>query len=292
MAEQLGFIGLGIMGRPMASNLLKAGHALSVHGRRPVTMDVLIEQGARPCASARAVAERADVIFIMVSDTPDVHEVILGERGVIHGARTGAVVVDMSTIAPEATRAFARALANRGVEMLDAPVSGGEAGAINAELSIMVGGKLEVYARIKPLFECLGKNIVHVGDHGAGQVAKACNQIVAALTLEAVSEAFTFARRNSVDPAQVRTALLGGFAYSKVLEVHGRRMLDNDFKPGFKARLHQKDLRIVLDAAHQLGLALPGAALVAQHLNALVGAGDGELDSSALVKIVEKISAV
>ena len=178
----------------------------------------------------------------------------------------------------------------RGIEMLDAPVSGGEVGAINATLSIMVGGKPEVFARVKPVFEAVGKTIVHVGDNGAGQVAKACNQIVVAVTIEAVSEALTFARKNGVDAGKVRDALMGGFAGSKILEVHGKRMLDNDFKPGFKTRLHHKDLKIVIDTAHQLGLALPGTALVAQHLNALMGAGDGELDSSAIVKVVERMN--
>ncbi|HEY8555492.1 MAG TPA: NAD-binding protein, partial [Burkholderiales bacterium] len=217
--------------------------------------------------------------------------VILGEKGVAHGARKGAIVVDMSTISPKATRRMAAALAERGVEMLDAPVSGGEVGAINGTLSIMVGGKAPVFEKVLPLFQVMGKNIVHVGDNGAGQVAKACNQIVVALTIEAVAEALTFARRNDVDPAKVRAALMGGFAGSKILEVHGQRMLDNDFKPGFKARLHQKDMRIVLEDAGALGLGLPGAALVSQQLNALIGSGDGELDSSAIVKAVERLSA-
>jgi 2-hydroxy-3-oxopropionate reductase len=290
MTTKLGFIGLGIMGRPMALNLRKAGHALWVHGRRPVTMEVLVEAGATPCASAEEVAANADVIFVMVSDTPDVEHVILGDKGVIHRAKRGSVVVDMSTISPAATRRIAQELERRGVEMLDAPVSGGEVGAINATLSIMVGGKPAVFERVKPYFGCLGKNVVLVGGSGAGQVAKACNQIVVAVTIEAIAEALTFARKNGVDAAKVREALLGGFAGSKILEVHGKRMLDNDFKPGFKTRLHQKDLKIVMDAAHLLGLALPGTALVAQHLNALMGTGDGELDSAAVVKVVERLS--
>ncbi len=292
MAENLGFIGLGIMGRPMALNLHKRGHDIWVHGRRPATMAALTDAGATGCDSAAEVAANADVIFIMVSDTPDVEEVILGERGLIQRVRKGAVVVDMSTISPAATRRFARALAEKGADMLDAPVSGGEAGAINATLSIMVGGKAESFARVRPYFECMGKSIVHVGDHGAGQVAKACNQIVVAVTIEAVSEALTFARKNGVDAAKVRDALMGGFAGSKILEVHGKRMLDNDFKPGFKVKLHQKDLRIVMEDACKLGLALPGAALVSQHLNALMGAGDGELDSSAIVKAIERLSGL
>jgi len=292
MTMKIGFIGLGIMGRPMAVNLCKAGHSLWVHGRRPVTMDVLVEAGATACATSWDVAANAEIIFLMVSDTPDVEALILGEKGLIHRVRPGQVIVDMSTISPAATRHFAAELENRGVDMLDAPVSGGEIGAINATLSIMVGGKQKTFERVKPLFQCLGKNIVHVGNNGAGQVAKACNQIVVAVTIEAVSEALTFARKSGVDPAKVREALMGGFAGSKILEVHGQRMLDHDFKPGFKVKLHQKDLRIVLDNAHQLGLALPGTALVAQHLNALMGSGDAELDSAAVVKIVEKMSGM
>ncbi len=290
MAMNLGFIGLGIMGRPMAANLRRAGHALWVHGRRPVTMDVLVEAGAVACSSVADVAAQAEIIFIMVSDTPDVEEIILGKHGLIQRLKAGQVIVDMSTISPVATRRIAQELATRGIEMLDAPVSGGEAGAINATLSIMVGGKEKTFQRVKPLFEKLGKNIVHVGGHGAGQVAKACNQIVVAVTIEAVAEALTFARRSGVDAARVREALMDGFAGSKVMEVHGKRMLDNDFKPGFKVRLHQKDLRIVLDNAHQLGVALPAASLTAQHLNALMGSNDGELDSAAIVKILERMS--
>lgn len=292
MAIKIGFVGLGIMGRPMALNLLKAGHSLWVHGRRESTMQPLVQAGAKACASPKEVAAQTDIVFVMVSDTPDVEQVILGDNGIVHAARAGSVVVDMSTISPAATRRIAADLRAKKVEMLDAPVSGGEVGAINATLSIMVGGKKDVFEKVLPLFQAMGKNIVLVGDNGAGQVAKACNQIVVAVTIEAVSEALTFARKNGVDAAKVRAALMGGFAGSKILEVHGQRMLDNDFKPGFKVKLHQKDLRIVMEDAGQLGLALPGAALVAQHLNALMGAGDGELDSSAVVKAIERLSAV
>jgi len=292
MVDKIGFIGLGIMGRPMVLNLRKHGHAVWVHGRRPATMSALIDAGATGCASPAEGAANADVIFVMVSDTPDVEQVIFGEHGISERMRKGSVVVDMSTISPAATRRFAQALAEKGADMLDAPVSGGETGAINATLSIMVGGKAATFARARPYFECMGKNIVHVGDHGAGQVAKACNQIVVAVTIEAVSEALTFARKNGVDAAKVREALMGGFAGSKILEVHGKRMLDNDFKPGFKVKLHQKDLRIVMEDAGKLGLALPGAALAAQHLNALMGAGDGELDSAAIVKVIERMSGL
>jgi 2-hydroxy-3-oxopropionate reductase len=291
MANNVGFIGPGIMGRPMALNLMKAGNALSVYGRRAESMKPLTDAGAKACKSPRDVAAQSDVIFIIVSDTPDVEEVILGENGVIHGARKGAIVVDMSTISPNATRVMAEKLAGRGVEMLDAPVSGGDVGAINGTLSIMVGGKQAAFDKVLPLFQAMGKNIVHVGDNGAGQVCKACNQIVVAVTIEAVSEAITFARKNGVDAAKVRAALMGGFAGSKILEVHGQRMLDNVFKPGFKVKLHQKDMRIVMEDAGKLGLGLPAAALVTQHLNALMGAGDAELDSAAIIKTVERMSA-
>jgi 2-hydroxy-3-oxopropionate reductase len=287
---KLGFIGLGIIGRPMGLNLRRAGHALWVYGRRAETMKPLTDAGATACASPQEVAANADVTFIIVSDTPDVEQLILGDQGVIHGARPGSVVVDMSTISPAATRVLAGKLAERGVEMLDAPVSGGEVGAVNATLSIMVGGKDQTFQRVKPLFEVMGKTFVHVGDNGAGQVAKACNQIVVALTIEGVSEALTFARRNGVDAAKVREALMGGFASSKILEVHGKRMLENDFKPGFMVKLYQKDLRIVIEDAHKLGIGLPGTALMAQHLNALMGSGDGEIDCAALVKVVERMS--
>jgi 2-hydroxy-3-oxopropionate reductase len=283
----IGFIGLGIMGRPMALNLIKAGYSLSVFARRAQSMKPLTQAGADGCRSAKEVASRSEVTFVMVSDSPDVREVILGEDGCIAGAQAGSIIVDMSTISPQATREIAAKLAERGVEMLDAPVSGGETGAIEGTLSIMVGGKPEAFQRVKPLFESMGKSIVHIGANGAGQVAKACNQILTAVTIEAVAEAIKLAHANQVDPVKVREALLGGSAYSKVLEVHGRRMLEGDFKPGFKARLHQKDIRIVLENAHRLGVPLPAAAVVAQQFNALVGAGHGELDSSALVRIIE-----
>ncbi len=288
----LGFIGLGIMGRPMALHLVRAGHRLRVSARRPEAMAPLTEAGASAFASPAEAARGSDVIFTIVSDTPDVEQVLLGPGGVTEGAASGAVVVDMSTISPVATRAMAAKLAEQGVEMLDAPVSGGDVGAINATLSIMVGGKPEVFARVKPLFELMGKNIVHIGAHGAGQVAKACNQIVGAVALESVAEAMTLARKNGVDPAKVRDALLGGYAWSRVLEVHGGRMLSRDFNPGFKTKLHRKDLRIAVETAAQLNIGLPQTALIAQHLNAVVGMGLGEEDSAAVVKVIERASGV
>ncbi len=289
---KIGFIGLGVMGRPMALNLIKAGHTLWVYGRRPETMAALVDAGATGCGSPSELAQSADIIIVMVSDTPDVEQVLFGDHGISKGARPGTIVVDMSTISPTATRGFAERLHAQGVEMLDAPVSGGDVGAISATLSIMVGGLLAVFEQVRPIFEALGKNIVRVGGNGAGQVAKACNQIVVAVTIEGVAEALLFARKNGVDPAKVREALMGGFAGSRILEVHGQRMLDNAYQPGFKTRLHQKDMHIVMQTAYELGLALPAAALVMQHLNALMGSGDAEQDSTAVMKVVERASGM
>lgn len=291
-AIKLGYIGLGIMGRPVAINLLRAGYPVSVWARSPESLELVVGEGGQACASPREVAERSDVIFTNVSDTSDVEAVVLGPGGVIEGAQAGSILVDMSTISPSATRAMAQRLKERSAEMLDAPVSGGEQGAIAGTLSIMVGGSAEAFARVLPLFQVVGKNIVHCGGNGAGQVTKACNQVVIAQTMAAVGEAFVLARSSGVDPARVREALLGGFAQSRVLETHGQRMLDGNFQPGFKARLHQKDMRIVLEAAHELGIALPGAALATQYVNALVGADLGELDSSAIYRIQERLSGL
>ena len=275
MPDRVGFIGLGIMGRPMALNLRRAGFELAVHARRSESMAPLAAAGATTWGSPAEVARQADVIFTMVGDTPDVEQVILGPGGVSAGARSGAVVVDMSTISAAATRTIAERLRAQGVAMLDAPVSGGEVGAIDGTLSIMVGGEVPDFDRVRPLLEVMGRNIVHVGGSGAGQVCKSCNQIVVGATIAGVAEAILLARASGVDPARVRAALLGGFAASRILEVHGQRMIDGNFAPGFKARLHQKDMRIVGEAAFELGLALPSAAAIAQYLNALVGQGGG-----------------
>ncbi|MDJ0862509.1 MAG: 2-hydroxy-3-oxopropionate reductase [Gammaproteobacteria bacterium] len=290
MAEKLGYIGLGIMGRPMALNLLRAGYPVWVYARRTEALPPLTDAGATVCSSPADVARHAEVVFTNVSDTPDVEQIVLGDNGIIHGAKHGAVVVDNSTISPSATRSMANKLRNAGVEMLDAPVSGGEKGAIDGTLSIMAGGRTEAFERVLPLLQVLGKNVVHVGGNGAGQVTKACNQVVIAQTIAAVGEALILATASGVNPVKVREALLGGFAGSRVLEVHGQRMLERDFEPGFMARLHQKDMRIVLETARELGLALPGAAQVTQYINALVGSGDGELDSTALVTVQERLS--
>lgn len=288
----IGFIGLGIMGRPMALNLLQAGHPLWVHARRPAMMTPLTDAGATGCESAAQVAAHADIVFICVSDTQDVEQIILEQNGVLETARKDSVVVDMSTISPSATRALASELATKQVHMLDAPVSGGEQGAINGTLSIMVGGETQIFERVLPFFQVMGKNIVHIGENGAGQVTKACNQVLIGQTIAAIGEAFILASASGVDPAKVRQALMGGFAGSRVLESHGQRMLERNFQPGFKARLHQKDLRIALEAAHELGIALPGAATVAQYLNAVVGQGKGDNDSISILELQEDLSGV
>ena len=287
----IGFIGLGLMGRPMALHLAAAGHALQLWARRAASLEPFRDSGAQVHASAAEVARHADVVFTMVADAADVEAVCLGEAGIAEGGKKGLIVVDMSTINPNAARGIGTRLAERGIDFLDAPVSGGEIGAINAALTIMVGGKPEVFERIRPLFEKLGKSVTLIGGSGAGQVAKACNQILTGVGVAAVAEAFNFAAKSGVDPARVREALLGGFAYSRILENHGQRMLDRNFKPGFKAWMHQKDLRIVMEEAHRLGLMLPAAAATAQLFNAIVGAGMGEEDSVAALKLLEKISS-
>jgi 2-hydroxy-3-oxopropionate reductase len=290
--EVVGFVGLGVMGAPMALNLLRAGHALTVYNRTAGRALPLAEAGASVAVSPQAVAMASAVVFVNVSDDAAVEEVLFGPSGLVHGLAQGAVVVDMGTTSPAATRRFAQRLAGQGVSLLDAPVSGGEAGARAGTLSIMVGGPVEAYRRVLPLLQVLGGSIVHVGESGAGQVAKACNQIAVSATLLGVAEAFTFARRQGVPPERVREALLGGFAYSRILEVHGGRMLAGDFTPGFRARLHQKDLGLVAREAQALNLALPTAALAAQLMNALVAAGHAESDSSALVRVIEALSGM
>jgi 2-hydroxy-3-oxopropionate reductase len=286
MTQTVGFIGLGIMGRPMALKLVKAGYDLVVHARRPESMAPLAEAGARTAESPAAVARDASIVFTMVSDTPDVEEVILGPEGVIQGVRPDAVVVDMSTISPSSTRMMAERLRLVGAAMLDAPVSGGEAGAKAGTLSIMVGGEPAAFARVRPLFEAMGGNIVHVGPSGAGQVCKACNQIVVGATIAGVSEAVLLAQASGVDPRKVREALLGGFAGSRILEVHGLRMIEGDYIPGFKSRLHRKDMRIVLESAQELELSLTTAAMVSEWLDLLVERGRGEEDSAAIFEVI------
>ena len=286
----IGFIGLGLMGRPMALHLAQAGHTLHLWARRPASLDAFKDVNTKVHASPAELAKHVEIVFTMVADAPDVQAVALGENGIAAGASPGLIVVDMSTINPNAAREIGIALAERGIEFVDAPVSGGETGAINAALTIMAGGKPEVFEKVRPLFEKMGKSVTLVGDSGAGQVAKACNQILTGVGVAAVAEAFNFATRSGVDAGKVREALLGGFAYSRILENHGQRMLDRNFKPGFKAWMHQKDLRIVMEEAHRLGLMLPAAAATAQLFNAIVGSGMGEDDSIAALKLLEKIS--
>ncbi len=287
----VGFIGLGLMGRPLALHLAKAGHTLHLWARRPASLEPFKDVAAHAHVSAAEVAKHAEIVFTMVADAPDVREVCLGADGLSVGAKKGLIIVDMSTINPNAAREIGAELAAKGIDFLDAPVSGGEVGAINAALTIMVGGQPDIFEKVRPLFEKMGKSVTLIGAIGAGQVAKACNQILTGVGVMAVAEAFNFAAKNEVDVAKVREALLGGFAYSKILENHGQRMLDRNFKPGFKAWMHQKDLRIVMEEAHRLGLMLPSAAATAQLFNAMVGSGMGEEDSIAALKLLEKLSS-
>lgn len=287
----IGFIGLGLMGRPMALHLEAAGHQLYLWARRPESLAPFAGKQVTLCGSVADVAAHSDVVFTMVADAPDVEAVCLGDQGLSSGGKAGLIVIDMSTINPNAARHIGDALEAHGIEFLDAPVSGGEIGAINAALTIMVGGKPAVFDKMKPLFDNLGKSVTLIGGRGAGQVAKACNQILTGVGVLAVAEAFNFAAKSGVDPAKVREALLGGFAYSKILENHGQRMLDRNFKPGFKAWMHQKDLRIVLEEAHRLGLMLPTSAATAQIFNAIVGSGMGENDSISALLLLEKLSS-
>lgn len=285
---RIGWIGPGIMGKPMCKNLLQAGFPLTVYARRPEPAQELTELGAGFYSSPAKLAANVDIVISMVSDTPDVEAVLLGKDGVIESGKPSLLVIDMSTISPVTTREIAAKLAEKGIRFLDAPVSGGDVGAIAGTLTIMVGGKTEDLDYARPVLEAMGKTITHIGDHGAGQTAKACNQLIAAQTVIAVSEAFAMAQAASVDPAKVRSALLGGFAYSKVLELHGQRILDGNYQPGFKAHLHNKDMHIVTDTLSTFGLNLPGTQRAADYMQALVDSGNGELDSAALALIVQQ----
>ncbi len=286
---KLGFIGLGVMGRPMALHLMKRGHKMGVYARRAESAVPLVAAGARRYPSPAEVAANAEVVFTMVTTSSDVEQVVLGEGGVIHGARSGAVLVDMETISPAVTRRVAAALAAKGIDMIDAPVSGGPAGANEATLSIMAGGKPHVFERVKPFLEALGRTIVHMGDHGAGQTTKACNQLALLVTAQGAAEALTLARQSGLDPAKVRNVMLGGIAASRVLELFGKRMVEREFTAGIETRLYHKDLDIVLELAHGMGQALPAAAVVMQHINALVGRGGGGRDLSALIQVIESL---
>ncbi|MDP2816978.1 MAG: 2-hydroxy-3-oxopropionate reductase [Polaromonas sp.] len=286
---KIGFIGLGIMGAPMAMHLLQAGHILFVNTLRKVP-SALADAGATLCTTARGVAERADIVFVMVPDTPDVEAVLFGNEGVASGLSHGKTVVDCSSIDPIATRGFAKKIQALGCEWLDAPVSGGEVGAKAASLTIMVGGEPSTFERVKPLFDLMGKNVTLVGGPGDGQVCKVANQIIVALTIAAVGEALVFASKAGADPARVRAALMGGFASSRILEVHGERMIKRTFAPGFRIALHQKDLNLALQGARALGIALPQTAGAAQLMQSCVALGHGQADHSALVKALEAMA--
>jgi 2-hydroxy-3-oxopropionate reductase len=286
---KVGFIGLGIMGLPMAGHLVQGGHTLHVWARRSVP-EPLLDAGAISCGSGKEVAQKSEVVIIMVPDTPDVAQVLFDPGGVAEGLSPGKIVVDMSSISPSDTKAFAKRIEEKGCLYLDAPVSGGEVGAKAASLTVMVGGKQEAFDRVKPLFDLMGKNITLVGGNGDGQTCKVANQIIVALNIEAVAEALVFASKMGADPARVRQALLGGFAASRVLEVHGERMLKRTFDPGFRIELHQKDLHLALSNARQAGMSLPNTATAQQLFNACAARGGRKWDHSALVRALEVLA--
>jgi 2-hydroxy-3-oxopropionate reductase len=286
---KLGFVGLGIMGAPMAGHLVNAGHQVFINTRSKVP-EALASSAAVQCSSPQEVASKADIIFTMVPDTPDVEKVLFGEKGIAAGLAKGKIVVDMSSISPIATKAFAQKIKALGCDYLDAPVSGGELGAKNATLSIMVGGDEKVFEKVKPVFELMGKNINLVGGNGDGQTAKVANQIIVALNIEAVAEALLFAAKAGADPAKVRQALMGGFASSKILEVHGERMVKRTFDPGFRIELHQKDLNLALNSARSLGVSLPNTATAQELFNSCSAHGGKAWDHSAMVRALEKLA--
>src|SRR3954465_13448554 len=283
---KVGFIGLGIMGRPMAGHLVKAGHELFVHDLHPVPQD-LLDKGANACGSAREVAEQTEVVITMVPDTPHVEAALFGPAGVAEGLKPGRIVVDMSSISPLETKKFATRINQLGCDYLDAPVSGGDVGAKAASLTIMVGGPEAAFEKVKPLFELMGKNITLVGGNGDGQTTKVANQIIVALTIEAVAEALLFASKAGADPARVRKALMGGFASSRILEVHGERMVARTFDPGFRIELHQKDLNLALQSARELQVSLPNTAATQELFNTCAAHGGARWDHSAIVKALE-----
>jgi len=284
---KIGFVGLGIMGRPMALNLKNGGHEIFAPERKSLTDEV--RGYVSVLADATAVAAASDVVIVMVPDTPDVENALFGPGGIAAGLSAGKLVIDMSSISPVETKRFAARIKELGCDYVDAPVSGGEVGAKSAALTIMAGGTEAGFARAKPLFELMGKNITHVGDIGAGQVCKVANQIIVALNIQAAAEAMVFAARAGADPAKVRQAIMGGFASSRVLELHAERMINRTFNPGFRIRLHQKDLNLALSSARELGLALPNTAIAQQMMSAVVAHGGADLDHSALVQAIETL---
>lgn len=289
--EKIGFIGLGIMGRPMSIHLIKGGYEVTVLSSS-ASAEALANEGAKLESSPAALAESCDVVITCLPDSPEVESMVLGKEGVIEGLSEGDLFIDMSTISPSTTATLYEAMNKIGVEALDAPVSGGEGGAISASLSIMVGGAQKAFDRALPIFEKMGKNIVLIGESGAGQVTKACNQIVVGMTIQAVAESLNLAKKAGVDVAKVRAALLGGFAQSKIMDVHGQRFLDENYQPGFKINLHRKDMNIALQTGKELSVPLPGSALVASQMDALIATGGGELDHSALAFMLGKLSGI
>ncbi len=287
--SKIGFIGLGVMGQPMAANLIAAGHQLFLRTRRAVP-EALVKAGGAPCASGKEVAERSDIVIIMAPDTPDVEDILFGKGGVAEGLARGKIVVDMSSISPIATKDFAQRVKALGADYLDAPVSGGEVGAKAASLTIMVGGSEAAFAAVKPIFEKLGKNITLVGGNGDGQTTKVANQIIVALTIEAVAEGLLFASKAGADPARVRQALMGGLATSRILELHGTRMIERTFNPGFRIELHQKDLNLALQGARSLGISLPNTANAQELFNACVARGGRAWDHSGMVRALETMA--
>jgi 2-hydroxy-3-oxopropionate reductase len=290
--DRIGFIGLGIMGKPMVKNLLKAGYHVTVFNRSPEAMDELKHDGATLADSIAHLTQCVDVIITCVSDSPDVESIVFDSQGILNHVRAGMLFIDMSTIAAATSRKVFQALQTVGVSALDAPVSGGDIGAQQGTLSIMVGGETAAFDRALPILQAMGRNIVHIGDAGAGQITKACNQIVVAMTVQGVAEALTLAKKSGVDGAKVREALLGGFAQSKVMEVHGQKMLDRNFNPGFKLDLFRKDMNIVLQTAMQEKISLPGSANAAEQMNALQAQGKGELDFISVLTLYELLSGI
>jgi len=288
--HQIGFIGLGIMGKPMVKNLIKAGYEPIVFNRRPAPVDELIGEGARRGTSAKNVAEQSDVVITMLPDTPDVESVVLGADGIVEGARPGLLLIDMSTISPVVTRQIASQVHAKNARMLDAPVSGGDKGAVSGTLSIMVGGEKADFEEATPIFEAMGKTIVHCGDIGSGQIVKACNQVVVAIVIEAVSEALTLGSAAGVVPEVIVKVLSGGLAQTRVMDLRGPTMIRHDFEPGFKARLHLKDLKIILGTADKYGVKLPVTNIVEKMFTDLVERGGGDLDHSALLTVIEEMS--
>jgi 2-hydroxy-3-oxopropionate reductase len=287
--EKIGFIGLGIMGRPMALHLLKAGYTLSVLEKNKASKE-LVAAGAQSFATPAAIAQNSDVVITMLPDSPDVVTIVSGQDGLLEGSRQGALFIDMSTIAPATSKNIYEWMQQKGVEALDAPVSGGQSGAESATLSIMAGGAEQAFQRALPLFQAMGKNIVHIGEPGAGQMTKACNQMIVGMTIQAVAEAFTLAGKAGVDLVKMREVLLGGFAQSKILDLHGKRIIERNFSPGFKIKLHRKDMNIALQAGREFSVPLYGTAQVAAHMDALLAQGKGDLDHSAIALLIEQLA--